>query len=140
MVQAFQEMAYEAGVAECMNMVCFGVIGGDTVVAHAAQAGQFELNVMLPGMLKAVLESTDMLGNFLPVFTAELIDGLTADGEGLQAEIERSPVMVTLLAPRIGYLKSAQLFKESLASGKTIRELALEKGLLTREETDSLLG
>ena len=127
-------------LAECMNMVCFGVIGGDTVVAHAAQAGQFELNVMLPGMLKAVLESTDMLGNFLPVFTAELIDGLTADGEGLQAEIERSPVMVTLLAPRIGYLKSAQLFKESLASGKTIRELALEKGLLTREETDSLLG
>ncbi len=127
-------------LAECMNMVCFSIIGNDTAVAHAAQSGQFELNVMLPGMLKSVLDSTDMLKNFLPIFAANLIDGLTANKEKLRENIENSPVIVTLLTPKIGYQKSAQLFKESLKSGKTIRELVVEKKLLTNKEVDSLLG
>ncbi len=125
-------------LAECMNMICFNIIGNDTAVAHAAQGGQFELNVMLPGMLKCVLESTDMLTNFLPIFSANLIDGLTANKAKLQKDIENSPVIVTLLAPKIGYLKSADLFKESLKSGKTIRELVVSKKLLTSKEVDSL--
>ena len=109
-------------LAECMNMVCFNIIGNDTAVAYAATAGQFELNVMLPGMLKCMLESTDMLKNFLPIFSANLIDGLDANRDKLRAGIENSPVIVTLLTPEIGYLKSAELFKESLKTGKTIRE------------------
>jgi len=125
-------------LAECMNMICFNIIGNDTTVAHAAQGGQFELNVMLPVMLKCVLESTDMLTNFLPIFSANLIDGITANKEKLQKNIENSPVIVTLLAPKIGYLKSAELFKESLKSGKTIRELVVSKKLLTSKEVDSL--
>jgi len=125
-------------LAECMNMICFNIIGNDTTVAHAAQGGQFELNVMLPGMLKCVLESTDMLKNFLPIFSANLIDGLTANKEKLQKDIENSPVIVTLLAPKIGYLKSAELFKESLKTGKTIRELVVSKKLLTNKQVDSL--
>ena len=127
-------------LAECMNMICFNIIGNDTAVAHAAQGGQFELNVMMPGMLKCVLESTDMLKNFLPIFSANLIDGLTANKEKLRADIENSPVIVTLLAPKIGYLKSAELFKESLKSGKTIRQLVVEKKLLSNKEVDSLFG
>lgn len=127
-------------LAECMNMVCFNIIGNDTAVAHAAQSGQFELNVMLPGMLKCMLESTDMLKNFLPIFSANLIDGLTANKEKLRADIENSPVIVTLLTPKIGYLKSAELFKESLKSGKTIRELVVSKKLLSSKEVDSLFG
>ena len=127
-------------LAECMNMVCFNVIGNDTAVAYAAQGGQFELNVMLPGMLKCVLESTDMLKNFLPVFSANLVDGLTANRDKLKKDIENSPVIVTLLAPKIGYLKSADLFKESLKTGKTIRELAVSKGMMTDREIDSLFG
>ena len=127
-------------LAECMNMVCFDVIGNDTSVSLAAQAGQFELNVMLPGMLKCVLESADMFANFTPIFAENLIDGLTANRARLKADIENSPVIVTLLTPRIGYLKSAELFKESLKSGKTIRELAVEKGLMTGREIDSLFG
>ncbi len=127
-------------LAECMNMVCFGIIGNDTAVSHAAQAGQFELNVMLPGMLKSVLESTDMLGNFLPVFSANLIDGLSSDRDGLRKNIEDSPVIVTLLAPKIGYKRSAELFKESLDSKRTIRELAVSKGLFTNREIDALFG
>lgn len=126
-------------LAECMNMICFNIIGNDTAVAYAAQSGQFELNVMLPGMLKCMLESTDMLKNFLPIFSANLIDGLTANKKKLQQNIENSPVIVTLLTPKIGYLKSAELFKESLKTGITIRDLAVSKKLLTAKEIDSLL-
>ncbi len=127
-------------LAECMNMVCFNIIGNDTTVSYAAQSGQFELNVMLPGMLKCMLESTDMLKNFLPIFSANLIDGLTANRDRLKADIENSPVIVTLLTPKIGYLKAAELFKESLKTGKTIRELVVSKKLMTNKEIDSLFG
>jgi len=127
-------------LAECMNMICFSIIGNDTTVSYAAQSGQFELNVMLPGMLKCMLESTDMLKNFLPVFSANLIDGLTANIDRLKADIENSPVIVTLLTPKIGYLKSAELFKESLKTGKTIREIAVSKKLMTNKEIDSIFG
>ena len=127
-------------LAECMNMVCFNIFGNDSAVSHASQAGQFELNVMLPGMLKCVLESTDMLSNFVPIFSSNLIDGLTADKKKLQENIENNPVIVTLLTPKIGYQKSAELYKESLKSGKTIRELVLSKKLLTSKQIKSLLG
>ncbi|HUU49035.1 MAG TPA: aspartate ammonia-lyase [Nitrosopumilaceae archaeon] len=127
-------------LAECMNMICFNIIGNDTSVSNAVQAGQFELNVMLPGMLKCILESTDMLKNFLPIFSANLIDGLTANREKLKENIENSPVIVTLLTPKIGYLKSAELFKESLKTGKTIRELVVSKKLMSNKEIDSLFG
>jgi aspartate ammonia-lyase len=127
-------------LAECMNMICFNIFGNDVAVSNAAQAGQFELNVMMPGMLKCVLESTDMLNNFLPIFTANLIDGITANKQKLQKNIENSPVIVTLLAPKIGYQKSAELFKESLKTGKTIRELVISKKLLTNKQIKALLG
>ena len=127
-------------LAECMNMICFSVIGNDTSVSFAAQAGQFELNVMLPGILKAVLDSTDMLTNFLPIFSANLIDGLTANQSKLRENIENSPVIVTLLTPKIGYLKSAELFKESLKTGKTIRELVVSKKLMTNKQVSALMG
>ena len=126
-------------LAECMNMICFSIIGNDTTVTIAAQAGQFELNVMLPIMLKSVLDSTDMLTNFLPIFSVNLIDGLGANKQKLQDNIEKSPVIVTLLAPKIGYQKSADLFKESMKTGKTIRELVISKKLMTKKQVDSLL-
>ncbi len=127
-------------LAECMNMICFNIMGNDTVVALAAQAGQFELNVMLPVMLKAVLESTDMLRNFVPIFSHNLIDGLSANKQKLRQYIENSPVIVTLLSPKIGYQKSAELYKESLKTGKTIRQLVISKGLMSEKEVSSLLG
>lgn len=127
-------------LAECLNMVCFNVIGNDVSVAMAAQAGQFELNVMLPGMLKCVLDSTDMLKNFLPVFSAHMIDGLRANRERLKSYIEKSPVLVTLLNPYIGYLKAAEIYKESLKTNKSIRELVLEKKLMTKKQLDRALS
>jgi aspartate ammonia-lyase len=106
----------------------------------AAQAGQFELNVMLPGVLKCILDSTDMLKNFLPVFASNMIDGIKANKERLESYIEKSPVLVTLLNPYIGYLKAAEVYKESLKTGKSIRELVLGKGLMTKEQLDKALS
>jgi aspartate ammonia-lyase len=127
-------------LAECLNMVCFNVIGNDVSVAMAAQAGQFELNVMLPGMLKCVLDSTDMLKNFLPIFAANLVDGIEANKERLESYIEKSPVLVTLLSPHIGYLKAAEIYKESLKTNKSIRELVLSKGLMSKEQLNKVLS
>jgi aspartate ammonia-lyase len=127
-------------LAECLNMICFNIIGNDVSVAMAAQAGQFELNVMLPGMLKCVLESTDMLKNFLPIFAANMIDGIEANRERLGSYIEKSPVLVTLLNPYIGYLKAAEIYKESLRTNKSIKELVLSKGLMTKEHLDKALS
>ncbi len=127
-------------LAECMNMICFNIIGNDTTVALAAQAGQFELNVMLPVMLKAMLESTDMLKNFVPIFSHNLVAGLTANKQKLRQYIENSPVIVTLLSPKLGYLVSADLYKESLKTGKTIRQLVISKGLMSEKEVNALLG
>lgn len=127
-------------LAECINMICFDIIGNDTTVALAVQAGQFELNVMLPVMLKAVLESTDMLKNFVPIFSRNLVAGLGANKQKLKHYIENSPVIVTLLAPKLGYLVSADLYKESLKTGKTIRQLVISKGLMSEKEVSALLG
>ncbi len=127
-------------LAECLNMICFNIIGNDVSVAMAAQAGQFELNVMLPGMLKCVLDSTDMLKNFLPIFAVNLIDGIEANKERLESYIEKSPVLVTLLNPYIGYLKAAEIYKESLKTNKSIRELVLDKGLMTKEQIEKALS
>jgi aspartate ammonia-lyase len=127
-------------LAECLNMVCFNVMGNDVSVAMAAQAGQFELNVMLPGMLKCVLDSTDMLKNFLPIFAANMVDGIEANRDKLESYIEKSPVLVTLLNPYIGYLKAAEIYKESLKTSKSIRELVLAKKLMTKEQLDAALS
>jgi aspartate ammonia-lyase len=127
-------------LAECLNMICFNVIGNDVSVAMAAQAGQFELNVMLPGMLKCMLDSTDMLKNFLPVFSANLITGIKANKDQLESYIDKSPVLVTLLNPYIGYLKAAEIYKESLKTGKSVRELVLEKQLMSRDQLEKALS
>jgi aspartate ammonia-lyase len=127
-------------LAECLNMICFNIMGNDVSVAMAAQAGQFELNVMLPVMLKCVLDSTDMLKNFLPIFAANLVDGIEANKERLGSYIEKIPVLITLLNPYIGYLKAAEIYKESLKGNKSIRELVLSKRLMSKEQLDKALS
>ena len=126
-------------LAECMNMVCIAISGNDAAVVAAASAGQFELNVMLPVMIDRTLDSLDMLAGFGPKFAANLIDGLGADKAKMRGRIEGSPVIVTLLAPKIGYQRAAALFKESLATGKTIRQLAVDGKIATSAEMDALL-
>ncbi|HJT85135.1 MAG TPA: aspartate ammonia-lyase [Nitrososphaeraceae archaeon] len=127
-------------LAECLNMICFDIVGRDVSVAMAAQAGQFELNVMLPGMLKNVLDVTDMLINFLPIFSKNFIDGIQPNSEKLKEHIEKSPILITLLNPYIGYLKSAEIYKECLKTGRGIKELVLEKKLMKETELEDALS
>jgi len=127
-------------LAECLNMICFNIIGNDVSVAMAAQAGQLELNVMLPGMLKCVLDSMDMLKNFLPVFANNMIDGLKENRERIESYIEKSPTLITLLNPYIGYLQAAEIYKESIKTKMSIRDLILRRGLMTGEELDRILS
>jgi aspartate ammonia-lyase len=125
-------------MAECADMIGFQVIGNDTAVAMAVQAGQFELNVMTPLMVHNILESLALLNNFLPVFTVHCIDGIGANGERLLRHEETNPVLATLLTGKIGYLKAADIAHESLQQHRTIRDLAVEQGLLTPEAADEL--
>ncbi len=127
-------------LAECLNMICFDIIGKDVSVTMAAQAGQFELNVMMPGMVKNVLDATDMLINFLPIFTTNFINGIQANSERLKQQVEKSPILITLLNPYIGYLRAADIYKESLKTGRGIRELILEKKLMSEKDLEDALS
>ncbi|MEM2855671.1 MAG: aspartate ammonia-lyase [Candidatus Nitrosocaldaceae archaeon] len=126
-------------LAECLNMVCFNVIGNDHAVALAVQAGQLELNVMLPVMAKCMLESIDMLKGILRSFIDNMLKGISANREMIEADVKKNPILITLLAPKIGYMKAAEIYKEALKRDSSIKDLVLEKNLLSKEETERLL-
>jgi aspartate ammonia-lyase len=119
---------------ECMNQVLFHVIGADTAIAYAAQAGQLELNVMMPLMAFEITFSIEILKNFLPVFVEKCIKGIEADRERCQAYYISSPSLATALNPIIGYAAAAEIAKESAKSGKTIPDLLRERKLLSEEK------
>ena len=127
-------------LSETLNMICYIVIGNDLSVTLASQAGQFELNVMLGGLLRSVLDSTDMLINFLPIFSKNMVDGIQINKQKLQSSVQRSPVLVTLLNPIIGYLKAAEVYKEAMSSNRTIKEVIMERKLMSEEEFDNALS
>jgi aspartate ammonia-lyase len=126
-------------MAECLDMVCFKVVGNDTCVALAVQAGQMELNVMMPVMAQALTESLDLLSNYLPHFAKVCVDGIVADAEVCRAYYEASPSLATVLNPVIGYMKAAEIAKESVKTGIPIRTLIVKKGLVSKAEADRLL-
>ena len=125
-------------MAEMVNMVCFQVIGCDTTILLAAQAGQLELNVMLPVAAFNLLHEIEILRNAIDVYVRLCIDGLKANAERCAAYAENSLSIVTVLNPHIGYLAAAEIAKESIKTGKTIRQLVLERGLLSPEQLDKI--
>ena len=126
-------------MAECLNMVAMQVIGNDTAAALAVQAGQLELNVFMPVIAHNVLGSIEILGNFLPVFTQRCVAGLMAIADRCQHYFESSVGLATLLNQHIGYAKAAEVAKESVTTGKTLRELILEKGLMSEADLNAAL-
>jgi aspartate ammonia-lyase len=124
---------------ECLNMIAFQVVGNDLTIAMAVQAGQMELNVMMPVMIHNLLESMEIMKNFLPVLVERCIDGITANKEQCRAYLEKNPSLATTLNPKIGYLKAAEVAKEALERGVSIRELVREKGLLSDGEIEETL-
>ena len=126
-------------IAEMVNQVCYQALGLDVTVAMAAEAGQLELNVMMPVMTHNVVFGLMILGNATRVFAERCIEGITADAKQCAYWLERSPALVTALAPKIGYAESAKLAKEAVATGLTVKQLVTERGILKGKELDEIL-
>jgi len=131
---------YNPVIAEMTNMVCIQVMGYDTAIAIAAQAGQLELNVMMPLIAYNLLHSMEILGNALDSLAQKCISGITANSDRCLAYAEGSLSLVTALNTHIGYLNSADIAKESLATGKSLRQIVLERGLLSAEQLAEILN
>ena len=126
--------------AECLDMIAFHVVGADTATALAVQAGQLEINVMMPLAAYEVLFATEILTNYLPVFARSCIDGITANSARAEKYLLESAALGTVLTPKLGYLKVAEILHEAERTGRAVPALLVEKGLLTREEVEALLG
>lgn len=127
-------------MAELLDMVAFQVVGCDTVVALAVQAGQLELNVMMPAMAWNVLHAIEILKTTCRAVARRCILGIQANREVCERYAYRTPSIATALNPVIGYARAAEIVKKALATGKTIPEVCLEEKVLTQEELDRILN
>ena len=126
-------------IAEMVNMVCYQTLGNDVTIAAAAEAGQLELNVMMPVIAHNLLFTMQILTNASRVFAERCVEGIEADRAQCEHWLERSPALVTALAPMIGYAEAAKLAKEAVAKNVTVRQLVMEKGVLKGKELDAVL-
>ncbi len=126
-------------MAEMLNQVLFHVIGNDTTIVFAAQAGQMELNVMMPVMAYNLLQSIEILTNSLEVFRIKCVDGITAEVDKCREYAEKSVGLATILNTYIGYDNASKIAKESVESGKPIPRLILEKKLMTEDQLQKVL-
>ena len=126
-------------IPEVTNQVCFKVIGNDTCVAFAAEAGQLQLNVMEPVIAQSILESQTWLVNVMNTLRTKCIDGITVNAEHCYEMVKNSIGIVTALNPYIGYKNSTKVAKEALETGGSVYDIVLEKGLMTKEALDKAL-
>jgi fumarate hydratase class II len=126
-------------LAEMLNMACFHVMGNDLTVMMAGQAGQLELNVMMPIIAHNLFEMMQVLIGAIRAFTDKCVIGVQANPEKAEGWLAKNAILVTALNPVIGYLKGAEVAKEAMATNRTIKEVAVEKGYLTEEEADRIL-
>lgn len=126
-------------IPEVVNQVCFQVIGKDMAVTMAAEAGQLQLNVMEPLIVYNTLSSMQLLARAARTLAEKCVSGIQANVEQAKRHVEASVGIVTALNPYIGYEKSAWLAKEALKTGRTVRELCIEKEWLTEHQLDDIL-
>src|SRR5450755_1695713 len=126
-------------MCESLMMVCAQVIGNDSCVTWSGANGNFELNVMMPVMAHNLLEGIRLLGNACDAFSEKCVRGIEANEERCRELVELSMAMVTSLAPKIGYDRAAEIAKESAKTGRTIREISLEKKVLPADELERAL-
>lgn len=127
-------------IPEVVNQVCFKVIGNDITVTMAAEAGQLQLNVMEPVIAQSMFESIELLSNAFAGLSEKCVNGITANPEHTREMVLNSVGIVTYLNPYIGHHQGDLIGKEAVKSGKNLRELILEKGLLSEEELDKILS
>ena len=126
-------------IPEVVNQVCFKVIGNDTTVSFAAEAGQLQLNVMEPVITEALIESLLWMKNAIDTLTDECILGITVNKERCYEMVKNSIGIVTALNPYIGYKTSSKVAKEALETNRSIYDIVLERGLMTKEKLDEAL-
>jgi fumarate hydratase class II len=126
-------------LAEMLNMACFHVMGNDLTVMMAGQAGQLELNVMMPIIAHNLFESMQVLIGAVRAFTDKCVVGVRANPGKASGWLAKNAILVTALNPVIGYLKGAEVAKEAMATNRTIKEVVMEKGYLSTEEADRIL-
>ncbi|GLY11868.1 MULTISPECIES: aspartate ammonia-lyase [Pseudobacillus] len=127
-------------MAEVINQIAFQVIGNDHTICLASEAGQFELNVMEPVLVFNLLQSINIMENGFRTFTDRCLSGIEANVARLEEYVEKSVGIITAVNPHIGYETAAQIAKEAIASGKSVRELCLQQGILTEEEIELILN
>ncbi|MDA2329302.1 aspartate ammonia-lyase [Bacillus cereus] len=126
-------------MAEVINQVAFQVIGNDHTICLASEAGQLELNVMEPVLVFNLIQSISIMNNGFRVFREYCIEGITANEELLKQYVEKSVGIITAVNPHIGYEVASRIAREAIETGKPVRELCLEHGVLTEEELDIIL-
>lgn len=127
-------------IPEVVNQACFQVIGNDTTVTLAAEAGQLQLNVFEPVIAFNIFQSVDMLTQSCIVLRERCVRGITANREHIRGIVERSIGIVTALVPYIGYERASAVAREALDTGRGVYELVLEKGWLSREKLEDILS
>ena len=126
-------------IVEMVNMVCYQVMGNDHTVALASQAGELELNVMMPVIAQNLLFAMQIITNATGIFAERCVVGIAANERRCREMLEHNPAIATALAPRIGYAAAAKLAKEALQRRMTVRDLVLEKRLFSEAEVDAVL-
>jgi len=126
-------------IPEAVLQVCAQVIGNDATITVSGQAGNFELNVMLPVIAYNLLQSIDLLATAARVFAEKCVSGITANPDACAAFIEKSLALATGLVPRIGYDRAAAVAQKAYDSGRTVRAVLTEERILSKEEIDQLL-
>jgi aspartate ammonia-lyase len=127
-------------IPEMVNQVCYQVFGCDTTVAAACDAGQLELNVMMPVIAWNSLHASTILREAMRTLRERCVDGIVANEARARELLDRSTAPATALSPYIGYAATADIAKESVRTGRSIRDLVLERGLLERERLDEILS
>ena len=127
-------------VPDCMNMICFQVMGNDACIAAAAGAGQLELNVMMPVINSNLLSSIEILTNGVRMLRERCVEGIEADRERCKAYLASTLGLATVLNPVIGYHRAAEVARQAAATGKSIRQVVLEEGILSEKDLDELLA
>ena len=126
-------------MSEMMMQVAAQVVGNDVAIAWGGANGNFELNVMMPMIAHNLFESAGILANGCDAFRERCVDGLEANEKRAQELVEKNAIIVTALNPHIGYDNGAKIAKEAVATGRSVRELVLEAGLMTEDELDDAL-
>jgi len=127
-------------MAECLDLVAFQVVGNYLAVSLAVQAGQLDLNVMTPVIMYNMLFSIELLTNYLPVFRKKCVEGIAVDEKRCAEYLEKNPALATFLSPHIGYLEASKIAKQALKEGRSVKQIALEKGLLKPEELERIFN